>query len=259
MKPFRRLWVVTAACAFAALTSAAADANAAAGCNRAAFRVILDVGHTRESPGAISARGVPEFEFNLSLARKVEARLLQTGFARTMLLVTGGPGRESLVQRVLRANAASADLFVSIHHDSVPQPFKEEWQIDGDPYWYSDRFKGHSIFVSQDNGQPAHSLAFARLLGQSLKSRGLHYAAHYKEPFMGRWRRSLVDAEAGVYRYDELIVLRATRMPAVLLEGGSIINRAEEIAVQSAERQDLIAAAAAEAVESFCAGRRVRS
>jgi hypothetical protein len=32
---------------------------------------------------------------------------------------------------------------------------------------------------------------------------------------MGRYRRELADAEVGVYRYDQLIVLRMTRMPAV--------------------------------------------
>jgi hypothetical protein len=35
---------------------------------------------------------------------------------------------------------------------------------------------------------------------------------------MGDRRRELVDATNGVYRYDQLIVLRTTQMPAVLLE-----------------------------------------
>jgi N-acetylmuramoyl-L-alanine amidase len=37
-------------------------------CARATFRAVIDVGHTAESPGATSARGVPEFSFNLDLA-----------------------------------------------------------------------------------------------------------------------------------------------------------------------------------------------
>ena len=41
---------------------------------------------------------------------------------------------------------------------------------------------------------------------------------------MGRYRHELIDEEAGVYRYDHLIVLHSTRMPAVLLEAGSIID-----------------------------------
>jgi N-acetylmuramoyl-L-alanine amidase len=232
-------------------------------CDRAAFRLILDVGHTRESEGAISARGVPEYEFNLALAKTIEVQLTEAGFTKTVVLISAGPGRASLIQRVLRANAMSADLLLSIHHDSVPEMFKEAWELDAQKNWYSDRFKGHSIFVSYDNGQRSQSIAFARLLGQQLKARGLQYTPHYTKSFMGRWRRELVDADAGVYRYDQLIVLRATRMAAVLLEGGSIVNREEELAMGSAERRALIASAVVEAVDGFCGtharAREVRS
>jgi len=37
---------------------------------------------------------------------------------------------------------------------------------------------------------------------------------------MGRYRHPLLNKEAGVYGYDQLVVLRSTRMPAVLLEAG---------------------------------------
>ena len=90
-------------------------------CDSAAFRVVVDVGHTAESPGAISARGVYEYEFNLRLATLIKQKLLAAGFAKTVLLVTDGPARKSLFARVGRANRLSADLFLSIHHDSVPE------------------------------------------------------------------------------------------------------------------------------------------
>ena len=72
---------------------------------------------------------------------------------------------------------------------------------------------------------------------------------------MGHRRRVLLDAQAGIYRYDELIVLRMTRMPAVLLEAGSIVNRQEELQLASPERRALTSAAVVAAVEEFCAGR----
>jgi hypothetical protein len=65
----------------------------------------------------------------------------------------------------------------------------------------------------------------------------------------------LVDADAGVYRFDQLIVLRMTRMPAVLLEAGSIINRDEELLMASAAHQSLISDAVTEAITLFCAAR----
>jgi N-acetylmuramoyl-L-alanine amidase len=41
-------------------------------------------------------------------------------------------------------------------------------------------------------------------------------------------------------------------MPAVLLEAGSIINRDEELKMDSAERRDLISDAVVTAVKGFC-------
>jgi hypothetical protein len=75
---------------------------------------------------------------------------------------------------------------------------------------------------------------------------------------MGHYRFPLLDKEAGVYSHDELIVLRKSQMPAVLLEAGSIINREEELLMSSPEHQSLISAAVIDAVESFCAVRRPR-
>ena len=94
------------------------------------------------------------------------------------------------------------------------------------------------------------------MLGSQLKARGLQYTPHYTEKFMGRRQRVLVDAENGVYRYDQLIVLKNTHMPAVLLEAGSIINRQEELLMSSPERIGAISAAVTEAVDAFCAVRR---
>jgi N-acetylmuramoyl-L-alanine amidase len=69
---------------------------------------------------------------------------------------------------------------------------------------------------------------------------------------MGRYRRPLLNKETGVYSYDQLVVLRSTRMPAVLLEAGSIINRDEELKMGSLERRDIISSAVAAAVKEFC-------
>jgi N-acetylmuramoyl-L-alanine amidase len=243
----------------AAKPASAGKAPEAPKCDRAEFRVAVDVGHTAEVPGATSARGAPEYDFNLHLAKLVEQDLLAAGFARTVLLITEGPARASLVKRVEAANNASADLFLSIHHDSVPDTMLQDWTYEGQPQHYSDRFKGHSLYVSYDNPNIKDSLRFAHLLGLQLKDRGLKYTPHYTEAIMGRYRHQLLDAEAGVYRYDDLVVLRSTEMPAVLLEGGSIINRDEELAMATPERQALIATSVVDAVTAFCASRVPRT
>ncbi|HXX26697.1 MAG TPA: N-acetylmuramoyl-L-alanine amidase [Pseudolabrys sp.] len=233
---------------------AAAPAVVAATCaTRANFRVVLDVGHTPESPGAKSARGIDEYVFNLRLAKVIDQALRDAGFSRTVLMTTDGPGIRSMYVRVAHANDLDANLLLSIHHDSVPDRFLEKWDFNGKKETYSDRFKGHSIFVSDDNVDIKDSLAFGSLLGQQLKARGLQFTPHYAEGFMGHYQHTLLDAEAGVYRYDTLFVLKKSHMPAVLLEAGSIANRDEELVLETPERQQMTAAAVVAAVDAFCA------
>jgi N-acetylmuramoyl-L-alanine amidase len=221
-------------------------------CDPAKFPIILDVGHTAEAPGAMSARNVPEFDFNLRLAKRIEEKLKSEGFVEASLLVTEGKAKPSLWKRVAAANRSRARLLLSIHHDSVPDSFLEEWDFEGTRSRFSDRFTGYSLFVSRRNPLFETSLRFGKLLGKQMKAHGLDYARQYTQPFMGRYRRKLLDKAAGIYRFDDLVVLRWVRMPAVLLEAGSIINRDEELAMNSPERQDIISAAVAGAVKQFC-------
>ena len=221
-------------------------------CDPAKFRIVLDVGHTAKSEGAISARNVAEFVFNLRLAQRIEEKLKAEGFAETRLLLTEGKAGASLVKRVAAANNLHANLFLSIHHDSVPDSFLEKWEFEGKKSHFSDRFSGYSVFVSRNNPDFKTSLAFAKLVGKEMTAQGLQYAQQYTQAIMGRYQHPLLNKETGVYGYDQLVVLRSTRMPAVLLEAGSIINRDEELKMDLPERRDIISNAVATAVKEFC-------
>jgi N-acetylmuramoyl-L-alanine amidase len=235
-----------------AASKPSASKPSATSCNPSKFRIVLDVGHTAESEGAISARNVAEFVFNLHLAQQIVERLKAEGFTETRLLVTEGKAKPSLFRRVAAANDLGANLLLSIHHDSVPNSMLEEWEFNGKKSHFSDRFSGYSVFVSRDNPDFQASLKFADLVGKEMKAEGLQYAKQYTLPIMGKNQHELLDKETGVYRYDQLVVLRKTRMPAVLLEAGSISNRDEEVAMQSPERQEMISSGVTEAVKEFC-------
>jgi len=235
--------------------AAPTTAATASKCDRAKFRIILDVGHTAESYGAMSARNVPEFEYNLNLAKRIEEKLKADGFSEAFLLVTDGKARPSLAKRVASANRRGADLFLSIHHDSVPDIYVDKWEFEGKKRAFNDMFGGYSVFVSKLNPNFGASLRFARLLGNQMAGRELQFARQYDQWFMGKYQRELLDVEAGVYRYDQLIVLKQTSMPAVLLESGSIINREEELVMASDEHKNKVAAAVASAASEYCETR----
>ncbi len=228
------------------------QAAATASCDKANFRIAVDAGHSAAVPGAISARGITEYAFNLRLSALIAQSLVAHGYRNVLRMVTAGP---NLVQRALRANAFKADLFLSVHHDSAQPQYFQNWTYDGQERSYIDRFKGWSLFVSQDNAHFTESVGFATLLADRLLMRRLPFSTHHAEPIKGEGK-SFVDAARGIYRYDGLVVLRMTDAPAVLMESGLIINRDEETALAGPERQNALAQSVAEAIDLYCASRK---
>jgi len=236
-------------------TPAATTGRQAASCDANKFRLAIDVGHTIEAPGATSARGVSEYVYNLRLAKLIEADLKTAGFANTDLMITNGVGRSQLKQRSARANAGRVDLFVSIHHDDVQPSYYRQWDYDGKAYHFSDKFAGYSIFVSYENRHKAESLDFSERLAAELMARGLHFTTHHAEDIPGE-RRQFLDPQRGIYRYDQLVVLKTTDAPAVLLEAAVIVNRDEEASL--AERHAKIGDAVLQAIKQYCAEQQTK-
>ena len=220
-------------------------------CTPGKFKIVLDVGHTVTSAGAMSARGVTEYAFNLRLARRIEQELRDGGFIRTTVLITEGDGRVQLIRRSKRANAIAPDLLLSIHHDSVPQFYLETWTHEGVQRSYSDLFSGYSLFISRDMAKTKASLAFAKLLSTELVNRDLRFTLHYADTIRSQ-SRVLLDRSLGVYAFDDLVVLYKSKVPAVLFEAGLIVNRDDELLLASPERQSAIAAAVHAAIVKYC-------
>jgi N-acetylmuramoyl-L-alanine amidase len=219
------------------------------------FRVAIDVGHTLSQPGATSASGITEFQYNRRLAEAVSAALARVGIATVLIGLEGTPLR--LEDRTKRAGAAGASLFLSLHHDSVQPQYLSNWTTGGQVHAYSDVFHGYSVFVSGRGGQPSESLRFALLLGSSVRDAGFTPSLHHAEPIPGEGR-PLVDRRLGVYRFDQLVVLRTASMPAALLEAAIIVNRQEEEQVRSGAFLDRMAAAVTRSVQRFCSRPRER-
>jgi len=222
-------------------------ASAAAG----APLVAVDVGHYVAEPGAISARGRPELDFNRDLAAVIR-NALQAGGARVLLI--GADGDMAVLSRRTAA-ARGADLFLSVHHDSVQPHYLEEWPHEGEIRRYSDRFAGFSLFVSRRNPQLGASLECASAIGASMRRAGFAPSLYHAEPIPGE-AKPFADRANGVHYYDNLAVLHTATQAAVLFEAGVIVNRAEELALREPATQARIAAAVADGVHSCLSARR---
>ena len=191
----------------------------------------MDVGHYAAEPGVISASGVPEFEFNLALASEVKTELEK--LQMTVRLI-GERGDYAVLHHRTR-DARGADLFVSIHHDSVKERLLPR----------ADEFAGFSLFVSRDNPQVGKSLACASRMGKALREKGFQPSRYHADAALGE-SRPFADEANGVHYYDNLAVGRSAAMPSVLVEAGVIVNREEERRMREPEVRRRIAAAVAE-------------
>ena len=210
------------------------------------LHIAIDIGHSPGAPGAMSAGGVMEYTFNRRIAGLIADDLrAQPGIKVT---VVNQAGREiSLLQRGDVANTAKADLFLAVHHDSVNERYKVSRRVDGRVSRQSDRFRGYSVFFSEKNAQAAASFEWAKQLGKAMREQGMTATAHHAEKIPGEGRDFVVP-EFGVYRFNDLLVLKRARMPAALLECGVIVHPQEEQELNTPERQREIVTAVRTAV-----------
>ncbi|MBW1870738.1 MAG: N-acetylmuramoyl-L-alanine amidase, partial [Deltaproteobacteria bacterium] len=192
----------------------------------AQFTVVLDPGHSPKSPGAISARGVPEVDFNDKLTAAIAKELNKD--PRFKVEITRGPKKNlPLKKRARLINALDPDLVLSIHHDSVQPHFLKPWELDGQILSYSDRFSGFSLFVPAKGYYAPLSKRAATLMADGLHEIGLSFASYHAQAIPGESRKWL-DSARGIYAGDFLYLARTIKRPFVLFEAGVLVNRAEE-------------------------------
>ena len=193
-------------CVFGLAALAALPASAAL--------VIVDTGHTPLHPGATGASGRVEYLYNLDLSTQVAKDLQAKGMK---VFRTAADGVEIPLKD--RSTAAPADFFVSIHHDSMQQQYIDAGR--------QREFHGYAIFVSELNPHYEESLKCARAIGEKMLANGESPSLYHAEPIKGE-NRPLVDARLGIHRFDDLVVLKTAKAPAVLVEAGVIVNPDEE-------------------------------
>ncbi len=222
-----------------------------------AFVAVIDPGHGGDKEGAVGATGLREKDLALQLARRVAAELRKQG--GLVELTRAGDRSVGLAARAALANAARADLFLSIHLNAVPEGSDREAARGVETYFLSsdasdasatavaarenaDRLAGEPEL---DPGDPVagilQDLADVDALSESSR---LAIAVH--EKLVGQ----LGVEDRGV-RQAPFYVLAGARMPAVLLELGFVSNPAEERRLASAAYQQRVARAVADGVRAW--------
>lgn len=179
------------------------------------IRGILRKDTARSGPGETARLSSTTRSHGISAAK--------SGAGGLRCALTRQPWEEiSLTGRTQKARRDGASLFISVHHDSVPEMFCA--RKSGLPGCTTDHASGWSVFVSKKNAQYGKSLEAAAMAGRRLMESGLSFNPTHTGP--GE-RRPFLDRRNGVYGYDNLIVLKTAGMPAFLIETAVITNPAD--------------------------------
>lgn len=211
--------------------------------------IAIDIGHSKINAGAISSRGIGEYYFNLILGKRLLHDLFEKGYTKSFIINPQGDDI-SLKNRVNIANNKNANLFISIHHDSVQPKYLKLWQFGNQSNHYCDLFSGYSIFYSTKNISSKKSLLFANALGYELNKNKFVPTLHHSEKIDGE-SRELVNKSLGIYRVDDLGVIKSSKMPAIILECGVIVNRNEELLLSNPVYQEKISTAVVRSIDGF--------
>ncbi len=200
------------------------------------FVIAIDIGHLAKYQGATSSRGIGEYQFNQNIALLLLKALHQAKFSKAFI-VEEKEKIQKLQDRTQIAQKYKADIFLSIHHDSVQPKYISYWQFKGRRHHYSDKFQGYSLFVSQKNREYKKSVLLAKNIAIELQKNNFIPTLHHAEKIKGETRTLL---DRGIYEFSDLIVLKTASMPSVLIECGIIVNRTEEKLLSTPEYQQKI-------------------
>lgn len=202
-----------------------------------ATTVVLDTGHTPSQQGSTSAYGRAEYGFNVQLANFVAQYLQAQG-----VTVRRVQGEHTLISRTYQT--AEADLFVSLHHDSIQQAWIDAGKREA--------YAGFSVFISHKNPQPTQSLLCARHIGWQMVGIGEVPSRYHALPIAGE-NRPVLDPVTSVHRYDNLVVLKTAKAPAVLVEAGVIANPHEDRRLGDPKVANQLAGALARGIQACLA------
>jgi N-acetylmuramoyl-L-alanine amidase len=220
--------------------------------------VMLDPGHGGQDVGAISAfEGRFEKNLTLEVARAVAAEL-EAGGRYRVALTRADDRFVPLGERVAIARRAGADLFLSIHGDSAPNPLA----VGATVYTLSDVASDAMAARVAARENKADALARVPLAGEEPQAAAILYALALRQATnaSAAFAQALAGAMAArapvtsnSRRFAGFQVLKTADMPAALLETGYLTNEEDARRLFSPEGQRAIAQAVRAAVDAYFA------
>jgi N-acetylmuramoyl-L-alanine amidase len=229
--------------------------------------IVIDAGHGGLDPGAVGVGGVLEKSIVLQVAQRLRATLAAT--RRYDVVMTRATDIfVPLDQRVAISTAAAADLFISLHADSIG-PVGEAIAVRGATvYTLSERASDEEARRLAEKENAVDLLAGVKaqeaderdqvkdILIDLLRRETANFSSDFRTMLVGELRRKIAMAR-DPNRSAAFKVLRQTRTPSVLIELGYMSHAQDQALMATPEWQQMVAASIATSVDSYFSRRVV--
>jgi N-acetylmuramoyl-L-alanine amidase len=211
------------------------------------YRIMLDPGHGGKDPGALAENGVAEKDVVLAISQRLGRKLaereqVEVLFTRTTDVFV------PLEERIARANAANAELFVSIHANASSNS-----ELQGVETYYLNNTNDRATIrlaslenglrAERDNGSEKAGLSFllSDLIQSGKEEESIALAHQLQEAVVIRAKQRYPAIHSLGVKKGPFYVLVGAHMPCVLVETAFITHPVEGKYLISSEYQDTLA------------------
>ncbi len=218
-------------------------------------KIVLDAGHGGKDCGAMSANLVCEKDIVLEVVKFLHKELKKRGYS--VLLTRDKDIYIDLVGRTELANKKSADLFISVHANSIPKRSTSNAHGIETYFLSTARSERARKVAEQENKDDVNLMDYfsKSLLLNSLNTQRLivsnKLAIDVQYGMLQSIRKNYPDVVDGGVREGPFWVLAGALMPSILIEIGYNSHAIESKRIQSKPYQKILAKGIADGIDSF--------
>ncbi|WRB15375.1 N-acetylmuramoyl-L-alanine amidase [Helicobacter pylori] len=218
-------------------------------------KIVLDAGHGGKDCGAMSANLVCEKDIVLEVVKFLHKELKKRGYS--VLLTRDKDIYIDLVGRTELANRKSADLFISVHANSIPKRSTSNAHGIETYFLSTARSERARKVAEQENKDDVNLMDYfsKSLLLNSLNTQRLivsnKLAIDVQYGMLQSIRKNYPDVVDGGVREGPFWVLAGALMPSILIEIGYNSHAIESKRIQSKPYQKILAKGIADGIDSF--------
>ncbi|MCQ2750165.1 N-acetylmuramoyl-L-alanine amidase [Helicobacter pylori] len=218
-------------------------------------KIVLDAGHGGKDCGAMSANLVCEKDIVLEVVKFLHKELKKRGYS--VLLTRDKDVYIDLVARTELANKKSADLFISVHANSIPKRSTSNAHGIETYFLSTARSERARKVAEQENKDDVNLMDYfsKSLFLNSLNTQRLivsnKLAIDVQYGMLQSVRKNYPDVVDGGVREGPFWVLAGALMPSILIEIGYNSHAIESKRIQSKPYQKILAKGIADGIDSF--------